>query len=221
VAKRSILSRTTQDQCQITPLKLSELPKLTRPIERRGNQMWCPISAAPMATEFAISRFTVPLIHSEGWALFADSDIICLANIEELFALADEKYAVMVVKHQQGKGPDTKMDQQMQTFYLRKNWSSVMLINCDHPANRRLTWKMVNSWPGRELHRFGWLEDHEIGELPKAWNWLVNVDKGRLDGAKLLHYTLGGPWLEGWQKHPYDDWWLIERDRQIAAMPRN
>ena len=117
VARNSILRHTRPEQVEVIPLKLGRLHQFTRPIERRGNQLWCPISNAPMATEFAISRFCVPLIHKEGWALFADCDIVCTADIEELFALADDRYAVMVVKHKQEAGPDTKMDGQLQTFY--------------------------------------------------------------------------------------------------------
>lgn len=210
------IRRRTSAPVLIHPLRLANLQHiLTRPIERRDGKLWCPISAAPMATEFAISRFCVPLLQHEGWALFADSDILCLSDIAELFELADERFAVMVVKHQQTGGAAVKMDGQTQTFYARKNWSSVILWNCSHHANLRLTHERLNNWPGRDLHAFSWLEDAEIGELPASWNQLVGVEAVTdMDAAQadLLHYTLGGPWFPNWSGGPLDELWLCERE---------
>jgi hypothetical protein len=79
----------------------------------------------------------------------------------------------MVVKHDHQPTEHWKMDGQFQTRYHRKNWSSVCLFNCDHPANKALTVDLVNSAPGRDLHAFSWLADDLIGELPPEWNWLV------------------------------------------------
>src|SRR5438477_567623 len=117
--------------------------------ERREGKLWCPISQAPMTTEFAISRFCVPFIQTDGWALFVDCDALCLADISKLFALADARFAVQVVKHAQQGGASVKMDGQAQTFYARKNWSSVILWNCSHPAHHRLTHapQKVCAWP--------------------------------------------------------------------------
>jgi hypothetical protein len=191
LAHASILA-TTSEPVLITPLVLEHLPFLTRPIERRGNQMWCPISDAPMSTEFAISRFAVPFLQRSGWALFIDCDFVSVGDISELFALADNKYALMVVKHDYTPSEGLKMDGQVQTAYSRKNWSSAMLWNLDHPSNKKLTIEMLNTLPGRDLHRFCWLEDSEIGEIPKQYNTLVGVDtKEQTANARLLHFTLG------------------------------
>ncbi len=223
VAKQSIVSRSSWPM-SVIPLQLDHLPMLTRPIERRDGKLWCPISQAPMATEFAISRFCVPFLQEEGWALFADCDIICWEDIKNLFDLADEKYAVMVVKHKQESGPDTKMDGQPQLYYQRKNWSSVILWNCSHPSNKRLTLKRLNNWAGRRLHAFKWLENDEIGELPQKWNWLVNVSPFQDDdvlqqGARegIWHFTLGGPWLNNWEEQPYDHIWSEEAAHLCAS----
>lgn len=165
------------------------------------------LSQAPQSTEFAISRFLVPFLASSPWALFVDQDVVLLEDVEELFALADRRYAVMCVKHQM---PDTgaeKMRGEVQTSYPRKNWSSVVLWNCRHPANLRLSLAMVNQFPGDLLHRFFWLRDDEIGELPPEWNWLVNVQP-KPASPKLAHFTLGGPWIDGWKPAPFDDIWL-------------
>jgi len=172
-----------------------------------------------MATEFAISRFCVPFLQETGWALFVDCDIVCLDDIGKLFAEADERYAVMVVKHLHEPLEVTKMDGQIQTGYPRKNWSSVMLWNCSHEANLRLTKERLNRWPGRDLHAFKWLEDEQIGDLRPVWNFLVGVDEPLVDTPegifhrqpKILHYTNGGPWLPNWQGGPYDKEWLREQ----------
>ena len=166
----------------------------TRPHEQRNGQLWDVISDAPMATTFANSRFLSPwLSNSRKWILFCDfSDMLFLADPAELFEVADDKYAVMVVKGRHEPRESLKMDGQIQTRYERKNWSSVILWNCQHPGTVRLTLEMVNSLPGRDLHRFSWLEDDEIGELPPVWNYLVGVD-GHLKGAKLVHFTAGTP----------------------------
>ncbi len=210
VARESIVKRT-KHPLNVYPLKLDHLAMLTRPIEREDGKMWDPISEAPMSTEFAISRFCVPFLQRDGWALFADCDIICWEDIQNLFDLVDEKYAVMVVKHPHGmQGGSYKMDRQLQTLYQRKNWSSVMLWNCGHASNSRLTLERLNNWPGRYLHAFNWLDDDEIGELPQKWNWLVNVTEGDPMPEGIWHWTLGGPWLEDWKPRQGDGDWLEE-----------
>lgn len=191
------------------PLKLDRLADhglLRRSMDRRG-QMYDLPSNAPCATEFAVSRFLTPMLAQTGWALFVDGDVVFLADPAELLKLADPTKAVMVVKHHNGHQAGTKMDGQAQVLYPRKNWSSVMLFNCDHPANRRLTLQDVNERPGRDLHAFYWLADEEIGELPPEWNVLVNVHPMPAD-PKILHFTLGGPWLADWEGAEHDELWL-------------
>lgn len=212
VARHSILS-LTQTQARVVPMELDSLGSLlTRPIERKDGKLWCPISQAPMSTEFAISRFAVPFLQRKGWALYADCDVVCLRDIEELFVLADPKYAVMVVKHQYEPSETVKMVDKVQTAYSRKNWSSVVLWNCDHPSNQKLTTQLLNEAPGRDLHRFCWLEDEEIGELPMMWNWLLGAPgyPWPANPVGLLHYTSGGPWIKDWPGGPADDTWLAE-----------
>jgi hypothetical protein len=220
VAEHSIRART-KAPLEIYKLALPACPMLTRTIERKDGKLWCPISQAPMATEFAISRFCVPFLQREGWALFMDCDMLCLGDINDLFALSDDNYAVMCVQHRHINGEAVKMDGQVQTYYSRKNWSSVVLWNCGHPANQRLSAKELNEWPGRDLHAFRWLEDDELGEIPQRWNWLVGVTEsvGDQPGPKLLHYTLGGPWFPGWKGGPMDDLWLRERDNSDIRLP--
>ena len=185
-----------------------------RPTERRDGRLWDVISNAPMSTEFAISRFLVPHLAKTGWALFMDSDMLVRANINKVFDLCDPAKAVMCVKHNYRPIDKTKMDGQEQTRYARKNWSSFLIFNLAHEANNALTLEMVNSVPGRDLHRFCWLEDDLIGELPPEWNFLV----GHSDhpNPKVVHFTEGGPWMEGFENVPYANEWRAWRNRWAA-----
>ena len=176
----------------------------SRMIDKRGQYYDFP-SNAPCSTEFASSRFLVPLLCQSGWALFVDCDMIFFVDPLEIMQHADPDKAVMVVKHSH-HGEGTKMCGMVQTAYHRKNWSSVMLFNCDHPANQRLSVRDINDRPGRDLHRFYWLHDDEIGELPGDWNWLVNVQE-KPASPKIAHFTNGGPWFKDWEPQPYDEIW--------------
>jgi hypothetical protein len=205
------LQRRASVPVMVTSLNLARLMRakiMERPVRIRHGSLWDYMSDAPQSTEFACTRFLAPLL-GRGWVLFCDCDVIFLADVEELFALADPAYAVMVVKHAELNlaAGATKMDNQPNLAYGRKNWSSVMLFNCEHPANERLTLDMINIRPGRELHGFCWLEDEEIGTLPPEWNWLVGVED-KPACPKLAHFTLGGPWLPGWKASEHDSIWL-------------
>lgn len=208
VAESSLLANASVP-IDVTPLnaqRLAENGLLRRPTDLRGQRYDIP-SNAPASTEFAISRFLVPLLAQSGWALFADSDVVFLGDIAELFALADPAYAVQVVKHGFHESPDRKMDNQANVGYARKNWSSVVLWNVDHPANKRLSLVDVQERRGFDLHQFYWLNDTEIGELPPAWNWLVGQQPPPAT-PKLAHFTLGGPFIPGWSGADSDDIWL-------------
>lgn len=187
-----------------------------RPTSVRNGQLWDDISEASMSTEHAIARFFIRFI-SSGWALFMDGDVFLRRPVSELFRLADPRYAVMVVKHPPMVGSGLKKEGAVQSPYPRKNWSSVMLINGDHPANRRLTLDMLNTVPGRDLHRFCWLEDQEIGELPPEWNWLVGHSDPSIEPA-LVHFTEGMPDLPGYQDVPYAAEWRAMRERMHGAI---
>lgn len=186
----------------VTPLKLSKLAEtglLRRPQDTRGHR-YDILSNAAASTEFAISRFLVPILAQSGWALFADSDVVFLGDVAELFNLRDSRYAVQVVKHDHIPTERMKMDNQSQAGYGRKNWSSVVLWNCDHPANRRLSLADIQERRGLDLHQFYWLHESEIGELPREWNWLVDVQE-KPAHPKIAHFTLGTPELGVLSQH--------------------
>lgn len=211
LCEHSIVTRTNPADVKIHSLRLTNTPMLNRPIEHRTNsngvpQMWCPISNAPMSTAFAISRFAIPFLQPEGGvALGMDSDMICQADIRELFSFADPRYAVQVVKHKHEAVEKYHDAGQLQSNYDRKNWSSLILWNLDHPGNKRLTVKDLNTWPGRDLHAFKWLQDDEIGPLPQTWNYLIGVNRpADLRSQKMVHYTNGHPGWPGWIPQPTD-----------------
>jgi hypothetical protein len=117
---------------------------------------------------------------------------------------------VMCVQHDYTPKPGIKMDGQKQTIYPRKNWSSVVLWNCGHPSNEKITVDLVNNpnYDGKYFHRFSWLQDEEIGKLSHEWNWLVGWYKAPEDGEpKALHYTEGGPWFKNYRHCEYGDVW--------------
>ena len=144
----------------------------------------------------------------QGWAIFCDCDFLWLDDIEKIFAQRDDKYAVMVVKHQYVPTNETKMDACIQHQYPRKNWSSMVLWNCGHPANKYLVPEAVNAESGQFLHGFQWIRDHYIGEISHEWNWLVNWHSESKDGRpKALHFTEGGPWMTKYKNCEYADLW--------------
>ncbi len=191
-----------------------------RPTEYRPSAadkpvLWDVISDAPMSTEFAISRFLVPTLAKRGWALFMDCDMLALTNVSRLFDKLDPSKAAYCVKHRHDSGCPTKMDGQLQQFYARKNWSSFMVFNCEHPSNKVLTVEMANTLPGRDLHRFCWLKDEEIGELDPSWNFLVGYTDPAIQ-PKIIHWTSGGPWFKEYENVDYADVWLNARDKAVA-----
>jgi hypothetical protein len=190
-----------------------------RPTEKRLSAadppvLWDVISEHPMATEFAISRFLVPHLAKEGLALFVDADVMARGCVAWLFEKAEnlDDKAVWCVQHKHQQSAGLKMDNQVQSAYGRKNWSSVMLWNCDHAGAKKLTPEYVNSVPGRDLHQFKFLADDEIGELGPEWNHLVGEYAPNPD-AKLVHFTLGHPAMAGYENSEFGDEWRAERDR--------
>lgn len=159
------------------------------------------------STDFSNSRFLVPyLFNYAGWTLFTDNDMIVRADISEIFAQKNDKYAVMCVKHNQVVESERKFLNNHQYKYQYKNWSSVMLFN--NSLCRNLTLEYVNSAPGLDLHQFRWLEDPSmIGELPLEWNYLVDNQNQTDREPKLIHYTNGGPYFEDYVECGYAEEW--------------
>jgi lipopolysaccharide biosynthesis glycosyltransferase len=167
---------------------------------------------------FIYSRFLVPHLQNyEGWALFADGDMICNADMAELFSYADDTKAVMVVKHDYKTKYPRKYLGNKNEDYPRKNWSSVILWNCGHPKNKILTPDYISTSTGSHLHRFSWLDDGEIGTIKHCWNWLVS-EYAYNPSAKLLHYTVGTPCFQEYADCDHADQWYSEYDKTKAPL---
>jgi lipopolysaccharide biosynthesis glycosyltransferase len=165
---------------------------------------------------FIYSRFLVPhLMGFKDWAIFCDGDMLVRDDICKLWDMRDEQCAVQVVKHAyKTKSPRKYLGTSMETInpdYPRKNWSSVILWNCGHPANRILTPGYVMAATGSKLHRFEHLTEDEIGDLPKEWNHLA-IESAPDPAAKLVHYTLGVPGILAYSDCEHADEWLRTRD---------
>ena len=191
---RYSLEKTSSTPLEIVLLDLKELGRTIG-----FNRVHDPLQS----TEFTYTRFLVPyLCGYKGRAIFMDNDMLCLADINEVFNMELDSYWLRVVKHDHRPTNTIKMDGKVQTSYPRKNWSSFMLLNCE-----KLTcWtkEAVETQPAKWLHRFESIPDECIGDIPKTWNVLDRYDAD----TKLIHYTEGGPWFENYKDHPYGDiWW--------------
>ena len=169
------------------------------------------------SNDFVYSRFLTPFLNDfKGWALFADGDMICQADIKELWDLRDESKALLVVKHNYKTKASQKYLGNINENYPRKNWSSVVLWNCSHPSHKILTPDFIAKQTGKYLHRFSWLNDNDIGELPIEWNWLaieypVNIK------AKLIHFTLGTPCFKDFRETDMAAEWLETKNRLLQG----
>lgn len=202
VCRYSIFQHADEKSVAVTPLKKNDLKArglITRPDDPRAS------------TEFTFSRFLVPHLNDyKGWALFVDCDFLFVDDVKELFAQADDQYAVMVAKHEYSVvDGSVKMDGKIQHAYPRKNWSSAVLFNCSHEKNKQLYPENINTWEMSYLHRFSWLDDSEIGQISHEWNWLVGHYHEPADGApKAIHYTEGVPMMPGYENCEYADKWF-------------
>lgn len=217
VARESILRHTGESVRGVVLSALRRHGLYQRETERRGGQLWDVISDAPMSTEFAISRFLVPMLAGSGWALFVDGDVLVRGSLNALFDSLDPDMALYCVQHRFEPTADIKMDGQIQTRYARKNWSSVMVFNCDHPANGGLNYSLINRAPGRDLHRFCWLDDSLIGALEPRWNFLVgHTDIKDVPNPSIVHFTGGTPDMAGYEDCAFADEWRAELARWAA-----
>lgn len=185
----SIISRSTAP-VSISAVKLSQLP-LTRPVQG--------------STEFSISRFLVPwMMGYQGLALFMDCDMMVRMDISEVFDMHDGS-AVQVVKHDYTPKNDVKFYGQKQEPYPKKNWSSVMLMDCSQC--KALTPEYVDTASPMDLHQFKWTDS--VGVLPTRINHLVGEYPYDPD-AGIVHWTVGGPWLESYKNTDYAGQWFAE-----------
>ena len=202
---KHLLLRDTPETLDIRFLNKEYLERaglLYRPYETVNGQMIDSQDQKPFSTEFSFSRFLVPaLMQWEGWALFMDCDMFPRTDITEIFKEYDDPdLPLYCVKHKYEPTDKLKMDNQIQSVYPKKNWSSIMLFNCDHELNKDLTPMVVNNKSGAYLQQFKWLPDRDsiIGSIHEEWNWLDGHSPEDLE-AKNVHFTTGGPWFKEWK----------------------
>lgn len=192
------LIRLSSAPLSITPLALTNLQGYAETHKDGSNQ-------------FIYSRFLVPyLIGYSGSAIYLDGDMIVRDDIAKLWEQRDLTKAVQVVKHEYETKFEEKYLGAKNENYPRKNWSSVMIFNCANYKTRRLSPEFVQEATGKQLHRFEWLDNEDIGQLPKEWNWLPD-EYGANQDAKLLHYTAGSPCFHEYACTPMADEWHRER----------
>lgn len=191
----SVLHKATAPVC-IVPLHLDLFKSFYSAGHRDGTNA------------FIYTRFLIPYLQDfNGWAIFADgADMLLRADVAELWALRDPYKAVQVVKHSyttkhQRKYVGTKMEAGNED-YPCKNWSSLMLVNCSHFAWRQMTPERIQQMSGADLHRFAWMDNAVIGELPAEWNWIVD-EYGANPEAKLVHWTAGVPAFPHYERAPH------------------
>lgn len=205
----SVIHRSSEP-VSITPLNLKNFNRFYSNVQTDGSNA------------FTYSRFLIPMLMGyKGWAIFADgADMICAADIAELWAMRDESKSVQVVQHNyKTKHPRKYVGTKMESAnddYPRKNWSSLMLINCAAPAWGLITPLSISSKAGSYLHRFEFIEAQHVGELPIEWNWLAD-EYGENKDAKLLHWTAGIPGFKAYENAPMADVWRVESKRANHA----
>ncbi len=200
---QSVLERSSSPVC-FTPLSENTLANYKETHSDGSNK-------------FVYSRFLTPYLSGfSGWAIFADGDMVCKEDITKLWDLRDDSKPVLVVKHDYKTKAKIKYLGNKNENYPRKNWSSLILWNCEHPTNRLLTPDFIQSQPGSFLHRFSWLSDELIGELPMEWNWLA-IEYPENPDAKIIHYTLGTPCFKDYSEESMSDLWHQVYDRTIEG----
>jgi lipopolysaccharide biosynthesis glycosyltransferase len=202
------LQKNTSIKLNINSLKIEEL--IAKKLYHRGID--------PLAsTQFTYTRFLIPILMGfKGWAIFCDCDFIFFKDPASILKDLDEKKAIYCVQHDYTPKESHKMDGQQQTIYPRKNWSSFVIFNCNHPSNKKLNIDLVNSETGSFLHQFKWLKDSEIGSLDERWNWLEGwTSNYNKSSPYAVHYTRGGPWFKEWQDVEFANEWLNLRNEYL------
>jgi lipopolysaccharide biosynthesis glycosyltransferase len=172
------------------------------------------------SNSFIYSRFLIPWLQRyRGWAVYADGDMLCRTDIAELIEQCRSDKDVFVAKHDYKTKFPVKYLGARNMDYPRKNWSSLMVINCDAPAWRPISPAFVNRSTGADLHRLSFLQDERIGALPLDWNWLVSEYDYNED-AKIAHFTVGGPWFKEYGRCDYAPEWHKAKTAMLHANQR-
>jgi len=220
VAEHSVIRRSsipiTVTKLMHNSLRSAGLFKRAWKIDKNG-QHYDVLDKAPFSTEFSHTRFLVPelarLNSIRGWVIFCDCDFLWLEDIKKLVDDLDSEYPVMSVHFNYNPNEEYKMDNKIQTKYNCKLWSSLMAFNMDHPDNKKLTVDMVNKAKGLDLHQFQWLKNgpESVGEINPYWNYVPDITEYETNQPNAVHFSLGGPWLEGYEESLFSKEWYAEK----------
>jgi lipopolysaccharide biosynthesis glycosyltransferase len=207
---RHSLVRRSDSNLSVIPLRQPVLREL---------KLYTRAQDAGASTEFSLTRFLTPHLAAQGgWVIFCDCDFLFTTDVQTVFEDLDPSKALYCVHHDYTPHFQVKMDGKKQAVYPRKNWSSFMIFNCDHPDVKALTPAVVNSATPAFLHRFEWIrDDSSIGALDLDWNFLEGEYPKPDTTPRVIHYTNGGPWFEEWQNCDYADLWTQERDLYLQS----
>lgn len=199
------------------------------PALAKDNLMWRERDPK-QSTDFSYSRFLTPYLSGyKGQSIFMDCDMLVRGDIADLLTYCPSGCDVSVVKHDYAPANQTKFLGEPQSKYPRKLWSAVMVFWNNTQACQRLTPRYINEASGADLHQFKWVPtatvthtltqeqeaaiiSRRVGSIPEEWHWVPNHSEQRvsLEDAKLIHYTEGGPWIEGYENTPGADLWRQE-----------
>ncbi len=160
-------------------------------------------------TEFSLSRYLIPEVSSfQGRAIYLDSDMVCLADIGELFDTPLN-------------GSDFLAKREYSDRDGEKMWSlSAMLIDnerCRFDLNRIFKEIDLGVYTYSEFSQMGkkflTVHDFRISELDPHWN----VFDRRDPQTKLIHYTNLNtqPWK--YHNHAYGETWFAYLREARAA----
>lgn len=122
-----------------------------------------------------IEKFSIPNLEDyKGWVLYCSGNLLFNVNIGLLFSFIDEQYAIMKVEEDKD--------------------NSLMLWNCSHPNNQKLSKDRLVSMSEEQLNNFIWLKPNMIGHLDNVWNWVPGKyklgDKGQ---PRIINFTNQNP----------------------------
>lgn len=197
------------EQYDIVHLKKDEL---------KNQGIYFPQNRNPGSTEFSYTRFLVPHLENyTGWAMFVDSDFLFTENLDSLFRevldVGRDTKSVYVCKHPEYvPREDKKFYGIKQEPLPMKNWSSLMIFNCEHPDTKKLTPISVSNKDPAWLHRFGWTDSKNIGSIDLKWNWLVGEHTPGDQLPSGIHFTNGGPFNEVYGQDYEHIWYSYFKD---------
>lgn len=184
------------------------------------------------STDFSLTRFFVPVLadrwneqhpyDAHQWALYVDCDFLFTVDIKDILrCITDREAPIYMVKHNYSPKPSSKMDNRRQILYPRKNWCSLILFDLNHPRIKETyTLDWLNSFHLQipDLNEFKTFNDDEIGGIDIIWNFLVGEYTPPEESAAMIteptpytpkgiHFTRGGPWIEGCEEGDYHMLW--------------